>query len=471
MTGVAHFVVFLLQLLISGDVAYAACDSNRSNAVNPSTGMPYCVRVGFFKKDYGSSVYFTNDLPQKIFKACADAIDGVEFDVRQTDFIWGQGVDAVAAGDLDMFVGTVWILRKRVLRVDFTSPFLSETIGLLHKKPKVGLSATFFLEPFSFEVWIAWFASFGIGWLAIVFTEFLHCYRKGKHGSDDKHRTTDMFDMNELGSSFFKTMWWSLGLPFGTSEQQPASASGKAVQFSMQFMFLILLSLYTANLASFLTVNHAAGVVSKSHLLAQDVAVGPGDVSLFISSLGGRPVSVSSDLAGKPSLENGFQSVGLQDTELYYIAAENCNLDWINLNIPLESGFAVRHSDALNKLKRKFDSEILRLKENGSLDRWKAAGFPVSQCVADGSVFSLKIRFEQISGMYFILLGFMTLVVVFAFFERAIEKKVVAVEHAVVHSLQHHASDFLHRHGHGSSTSSHKPDDNAEQAEDRSVTI
>ena len=402
------------------------CTFNMSNTINPATGLPYCARVGLLKQGVSSAPYFTNQLPLMVLEKTIGEVPEVDFNVTQTDLIWGQGIDAVAASEYDIFVANIWVLRSRVRRIDFSAAFLTETLGLIYVIPDSGAGDRFrFLNPFDAYLWVAFFVTFLVGTLCVAFAEFLHV--ACKPGAE-----SGLVVPQQPWATFRRVFWCNMNVPFGTMEQQPGSSAGKIVLWVFNFMYLILIASYTANLASVLTVEQTQGFVDKAKLLneGQKVAVTPGDIGPFITALGGSTERIGFDELGRAGLERpGVGSIAVSDTNAEGLIAKDCGLRFLRLDIPVDSAMVFRQSPAMVTLKRKIDAELLRLKEEGVLDRWKTAGLPVNNCTQAGDLTSGTMVFSHVEGIFLcaaVIIGTTLLAaVILAVFRRLRSNKVV----------------------------------------------
>lgn len=147
------------------------------------------------------------------------------------------------------------VTPERSQVVDFTKPFQIKGTSTIVKIPERHVSVFQFLAPLSKVVWVSIFISF----LAASFVLFAI----SRINSDRKPKTLD---------NFRECFWyiWAALLRGGTSGV-PNATSSRTLSSAWWFFSLIIVAIYTANLAAFLTltnvnipINSAADLASQS---------------------------------------------------------------------------------------------------------------------------------------------------------------------------------------------------------------
>ena len=119
--------------------------------------------------------------------------------------------------------------------------------------------------------------------------------------------------------------------------------------------------------------------------------------------------------AGLEKFRGEAKSVVNGQNQLKTVAATDCNVDWLRLDIPIDSALVFRQQEAVTAFKRQVDVYILEQKESGVLDRWGASGLPSSKCSATGSLSSGgAMPFEGLAGVFLIVGCFSAVTVVFS---------------------------------------------------------
>ena len=135
----ALLVVCCNLSLSSAATPVPTCSLNQSNMVSAITQLPLCARVGIMKDNISAwqqqFYHWTNYVPTTVWKNAEEGIlahfpkdfpERPVFVVSQTELDWGQGIEAVMKGELDIFLANIWILRARLQMVDFSQPIISE---------------------------------------------------------------------------------------------------------------------------------------------------------------------------------------------------------------------------------------------------------------------------------------------------------------------------------------------------------
>uniref|UniRef100_A0A7S1R5Q9 Ionotropic glutamate receptor C-terminal domain-containing protein n=1 Tax=Neobodo designis TaxID=312471 RepID=A0A7S1R5Q9_NEODS len=389
----------------------ANCTRAMRDTLNPDTGLPYCVKVALLRDGASSAPYYTNILPRRVFdNALLDANPTTAVSIEATELIWEQGIDAVRNGTYDVFVANIWVLRRRVRYVDFSSAFLIETLSLVYRKPSSGdTSFTAIFSPLQWTLWLGVCITMLITAIVLVLSELAH-------PSSATPGENPLADRKNLPQTFRRCFFHAINVPFGTMEHVPASSAGKLISWMMAFFFLIVIATYTANLASTLTVVSAGNTVTQDSLLAKPVLAGPGDTAPFIEALGGQVKSVGFGDVSAVGLDNHPEagSVVMSQNNALAETYTTCDVAMLRLDIPIDSALVFRQQDSVTRFKRKMDEAILRLKEVGVLDRWSTGGLPNRECTQAGELSSAAMSFSQLSGVFLITGVVMGIVLLFS---------------------------------------------------------
>ena len=268
--------------------------------------------------------------------------------------------------------------------IDFSSPFIIENLGLLYRKPASSSKLWSFLDPLHGYVWLGVVLTVFVGATVLLASELVHVDSKTLDSNP-------LADRSEMLRSAKLCLFNAMNSPFGTQEYQPRSSLGKLAQWLVAFFFLIVLATYTANLASFLTVQTPSRVETADSLLAQAGGGGPrrhrpphrgpqrhGDQRGFPRGQPQRP-------GGAP--RGRVRGVDAESTDYALQPA-------LRLFVA-----AARRADPFWHFKRKIDEKILELTEYGTLDAWSKAGLPADQC-SSAVLSSSSITFGNLSGIF-----------------------------------------------------------------------
>ncbi|CAL1543624.1 unnamed protein product, partial [Lymnaea stagnalis] len=156
----------------------------------------------------------------------------------------------------DVALAPFQMATERAEVVDFTKPYMTKGTTVVVKRPDQGIGVFQFLAPLSNIVWSAIFVAF-IGTSLMLFAV-------SRVNSDRQAKYT-----HNLRESF----WYIWGtLLRGSLSGSPHAISSRIVSSAWWFFCLILSSIYTANLAAFLTItNGDVGINTASDLATQNI--------------------------------------------------------------------------------------------------------------------------------------------------------------------------------------------------------
>lgn len=172
---------------------------------------------------------------------------------------WSGMIGELMADNADLAITDLTVTSDRELAADFTMPFMDLGIQILFEKPKkANPDLLSFMEPLSSGVW-------GCLAIAIIFVSvsFFILGRLSPKEWDNPFPCIE--EPKELQNQFTikNAMWFTIGaiLQEG-SDIAPKAPSTRIVASIWWFFTLIMVSSYTANLASFLTVQKAPPMIT-----------------------------------------------------------------------------------------------------------------------------------------------------------------------------------------------------------------
>ena len=155
----------------------------------------------------------------------------------------------------DVALAPFSITPERGAVVDFTKPFMTKGTSVVVRKPERSVWPFQFLSPLSKIVWIAIFFSF----------IFVGLFLFGVTRITNDTKTDCKIDLRDS----FWYVWGTLLRAELTGS--PIAMSGRIVSATWWFFSLIIISIYTANLAAFLTIANAhIPISSAADLATQD---------------------------------------------------------------------------------------------------------------------------------------------------------------------------------------------------------
>jgi ABC-type amino acid transport substrate-binding protein len=150
----------------------------------------------------------------------------------------------VGKGEVDISINPLTVTGERLQEMDFTQPFFITNLAIALKKPDDGPVLRFLKNMFSWNFIAA------ISVLSIIILIF-----GGLVWLFERKRNTEQFGNNARG--LWDSFWWSAVTmtTVGYGDRAPKTTGGRLVAIVWMFAALIIISGYTASIASSLTVN------------------------------------------------------------------------------------------------------------------------------------------------------------------------------------------------------------------------
>ena len=175
---------------------------------------------------------------------------GIKFQYQEMSL--NEMLEAVSNGQVDAAVAAISITAEREKKMDFTYPFISTGLGIATSAEDGGSFAKLAERIFSLDFLKALAALAGLLFI-IGFIIWLFERNKNKHFGGKTHEG--------IGSGF----WWSAVTmtTVGYGDKAPETLGGRTVALIWMFASVIIISSFTAAIATALTVNHLNGKVSS----------------------------------------------------------------------------------------------------------------------------------------------------------------------------------------------------------------
>ncbi|XP_062608571.1 glutamate receptor ionotropic, kainate 3-like isoform X2 [Saccostrea cucullata] len=319
---------------------------------------------------------------------------------------WTGMVRQLLDNKADIALAPFQITPSRSRVVDFPKPFMTKGTSLVVRKPERSVSPFQFLMPLSHVVWINIFVAYIFTALMLFGVSRVNC---------DKHESC----LNNFRESF----WYIWGtLLRGNLTQSPTGISSRIVSSAWWFFSLIVISVYTANLAAFLTISNAHIPISSAADLPKQSDYNYGTVEgsqieNFFSQTNISHYQTMyahmriTDGAIVRRVEDGFRKVRtekyafLWDSPIIrHAISTDCNLMEIGSPFDLKGyGMAARKHSPLTE---KLSLGILKLNDNGELYKLEGKWFGIPTCPDPrSSAKSQEIKMGVASGMFYVLTG------------------------------------------------------------------
>ncbi|CAG7824227.1 unnamed protein product [Allacma fusca] len=367
---------------------------------------------------------------------------------------WDGMIREIMDGVADIVVADLTVNKERQEAVDFTMPFMNLGISILYVVPSAKPPSLFsFMLPFSLDVWYYMaFSFFGVSVILFILA------RVTPYEWDNPHPCIE--DPDELHNqfTFLNSFWFTIGsIMQQGSDIAPKAVSTRMIAGIWWFFTLIMVSSYTANLATFLIVQDLdVSIRSLEDLPKQTKAkygcVDTGTTAAFFRN---SPFPTHQEIWRKMVEMNkkhkvfmkknseGLKRVAegegnyaffMESTAIEYNVERNCKLSQVGG--PLDSkGYAVALKKG-SKYRQAFSSGILRLQEQGVLDelkrKWWKEQRKENQCPAGGDSDSVKpLRLANVGGVFVVLIGGCIIAAVFAFTEFFWQSRQLAADDGV----------------------------------------
>ncbi|KAJ0984475.1 hypothetical protein J5N97_002831 [Dioscorea zingiberensis] len=340
----------------------------------------------------------------------------VPFGDGQSNPNYDELINMVEENVFDAAVGDIAIITNRTKVVDFTQPYICTGLAIVAPLNSIKSNAWVFLMPFTLGMWCVTGAFFFV--IGLVIWTLEHRVNKDFRGPPRRQLMT-MFLFS------FSTL-------FKTHQEETTSILGRMVLMIWLFLLMVITSSYTASLTSFLTIQQLSSPIKGiDSLIASNQPIGY-QVGSFAQSYlrdvlnihQSRLVSLGSPEAYEEALLLGPKDGG--------VAAIVDELPYIELFLSKTNGFGIVGQPFTRSgwgfafprdspLAVDLSIAILKLSENGELQRIHQKWFCKPRCIAQTSTSSdaNQLHFSSFWGL-FLLCGAAAIASFLLFLLRAI---------------------------------------------------
>ncbi|XP_077488889.1 glutamate receptor ionotropic, kainate 2-like isoform X2 [Amblyomma americanum] len=403
---------------------------------------------------------------------------------------WNGMMRELVDREADMAIGDLTITLAREQAVDFTMPFMTLGVSILYRKPQQEHSLLFFLSPLSVDVWLCVAAAH------LIVSLLLSCVarvetaqRSGCRSSarrccccscQDSPTTSGVACVGRTGCgraqldvimvggasdvlghceerilgcsekgeetrvkecqfTVLNSLWFTISSIMQQGcETLPRSASTRIIAATWWLFSFVLVSSYTANLASFLTRERLRSPIETVEDLAKQSEIRYGCVrsgsthAFFKESKhetyermwhAMREDLVGTNAEGVARVEGGGYAFLMESTSIEYVVQRRCQLTQIG-GLLDSKGYGVATPPG-SPYRSLLSSTILRLQENGVLqmlkDRWWRVRDPAKRCPEDAGPESpgsaSELGLPKVGGVFVVLLAGLGLACLIAFAE------------------------------------------------------
>ena len=195
------------------------------------------------KEDYSGLSIF-------LWEGIAEDLD-LEFEYVEYDEL-GSLLKAVENKDVDISINPVTVTPERLKAMEFTQPFFITNLAIAVRKDDAGPVMRLIRNLFSWEFWTAISL---LAFIILVFGFFAWIFER-KHNEAEFGR-----DAKGLWDSF----WWSAVTmtTVGYGDKSPKTVGGRIVGLIWMFTAIVIISGFTASIASSLTVGQLSLDISN----------------------------------------------------------------------------------------------------------------------------------------------------------------------------------------------------------------
>jgi len=286
---------------------------------------------------------------------------GWEFTVEERDLV--AMLDAVAAGEADIAVGAITVTAEREARADFTHPYFTAGLGIGVPVQRGGVWLAALGAIFSWQFLTA------VGALSLVLIVVgLIVWLAERRGNQEQFGGSAI---QGLGSGF----WWSAVTmtTVGYGDKAPVTLPGRIVGLVWMFASIIIISGFTAGIASALTVSSlGADIQSPSDLQRATAATVAGSTSdEWLTEQGVRRLTFQTIDGAIDAVESGEADAVVYDKPILQHALDgrpSSRIQTLPVEFRLQQyGFALPQGSPLTE---QINREILRVVESAS---WREA--------------------------------------------------------------------------------------------------
>ncbi|XP_052752544.1 glutamate receptor 1-like [Galleria mellonella] len=325
---------------------------------------------------------------------------------------WDGMIGELLRKEVDIVIAPLTVTLERETVVDFSKPFLSFDL-----KPSSGISKDrgtifSFLNPLSKEIWLCIiFSIFAVSVVLFLVSRFspyewrVVSFTDTQSSEHTEVATTKTTVINEF--SFWNSMWFSLGsfMQQG-SEITPRSMSGRIVGSVWWFFTLIVISSYTANMASYLTL---ARISEPNHSYGK-IATCPEDTSETQ-----RGIAIPHDNAAD---EHGWLAFLIDKSAN---SPDNVHQPPCEMLVTISSTGVKDFAIALpkgSKLRDGVNLALQSLKNEGEIQKLVRKWFTKAECdISDQNIRGTELTLSQVAGLFYVLMAGLALALAVALLE------------------------------------------------------
>jgi len=308
---------------------------------------------------------------------------------------WTGIIGDVIDGDADVGAAGITVTPDREGVVDFTKPFMKDSVNLLVYKPQwFDLGLGYLVRPFSGDYWIVLLVAFLLAGLMFFIIGKFSPYEWGNVAAEkDPRGARNAFSLRNSYLFVLTTLTWQ------GFREAPRSLSGRLMAAFWWLFVLFSLVAYSANLTAFflsrpemlpdMPFNTYEDLASSSEITTGAKAFGTTDLRMRSSrdsTIKGLSNKMTQQNSFVDSYKAGVERVKaaqgkfvmfMESSSAEYAARQNCNLMLYGEDLfPTNLAFVVKKTSVL---KTKFNEIMIELASEGVLDNlrkkfWRFGG-------------------------------------------------------------------------------------------------
>ncbi len=306
-------------------------------------------------------------------------------------------INAVANREYDMVVADITITAGRMEKVAFSSSIFDNSLRITIRDASiVDVDFLSYLRPFSLQVWITLL-------IASIYAGFLICLLEREHNEALSNET--------IFSLIIKSVWYSIGTILGYgADFTVRTGAGRLLTVGLYILSLVSIAVYTAKLASDLTIAKTKGIISgiddiKNGKLAYSrigilINTSVEDYYLREISFGNRNFyQLKNQNEVYDKLLNNIIDASISDSGVieYFTNNVYCNLTLVGTDFDKSAFGIVFQKDWIYH--QLFDVNILSLRESGVLDDLRRKWFETNGCSHLSTKFNAT-TIESMAGLF-----------------------------------------------------------------------
>lgn len=284
--------------------------------------------------------------------------NGFDYEYSEADL--NAALDGIASGEYQVGVAAISVTSEREKRLDFSHSYHSSGLGIAVRSGQFGLNWFAVLKAFFTWRFLSALTALTVVLLVAGFGIWLF---ERKSNSEQFGGKT----MKGIGDGF----WWSAVTmtTVGYGDKAPVTLGGRLVALVWMFTSVIVISSFTASIATSLTVNSMETPVDRpADLAGRRVGVLEGATAQrYLKQLGGRASDYESLGDALKALESGKEKLVLHDRDLLkYQASDYRDVEVLPITFNRQD-----YAFALNvdpELKEQINQALLKVVESDVYD-------------------------------------------------------------------------------------------------------